>query len=656
MNYTHVNKPIRIGKSLELKNRVVRPAHATNFGNGVMNERLINYHVARAAGGVALSIIEILAVHASSPGTLRIYEDGIEDGYRRLVDAVRPHGMKLFQQLWHAGHAAPRDDGEPPWSASDVVNPRANVVPIPMTKEMIDEVVDAYANTAALMEQWGMDGIDLHAAHSYLPHQFLSPNTNLRDDDYGGSLENRCRFTVEILEAIRARVSANFVVGIRLAPDETEGGVGPEELKEVVALLEAAGLIDYVNISMGSYQAFAKIIGGMHEPAGYELPTSVPVAKSTGLPTMVIGRFRTLEEVDQVIRSGDADMVGMVRATIADPDLVRKSLEGNPDLVRPCIGCNQACAARPLGVVGCAVNPATGFEDVLSEELLTTAVIKRRILVIGGGPAGLEAARVAATRGHEVILAEAQPDLGGSLKFAAMAPARQGFADILFWLEKEVYRLGVDVRLSTYLTLDDVREISPEKVIVATGAIPRYDGIQVSNPGDPIDGFHLAHVMTSIDLFSTPAQKVERAIVVDDLGHYEAVAAAELLTSRGTIVDFVTRYPAFAPLSEPAHMTEPALARLQCGDFTVHTRTRVKKIANDHVIVSPTHEYLFSNSAPETTLKSDAVIFVSAKRSNRELYDELRSAEIEAEVIGDAHSPRFLESATREGRIAAANC
>ncbi|MBC2776629.1 FAD-dependent oxidoreductase [Parasphingopyxis sp. GrpM-11] len=656
MNYTHVDKPIRIGKSLEVKNRVVRPAHATNFGNGVMNERLINYHAARAAGGVALSIIEILSVHPSSPGTLRIYEDGMEEGYRALVEAVRPHGMKIFQQLWHAGHAAPRADGGPPWSASDVVNPRVNVVPIPMTKAMIDEIVDAYANTAALMEQWGMDGIDLHAAHSYLPHQFLSPNTNLREDDYGGSLENRCRFTIEILEAIRARVSPDFVVGVRVAPDETKGGVGPDELTKVVALLEERNLIDYVNISMGSYQAFAKIIGGMHEPAGYELATSVPVAKSTTLPTMVIGRFRTLEEADQVIRSGDADMVGMVRATIADPDLVKKSLDGNSEGVRPCIGCNQACAARPLGVVGCAVNPATGFEDTLSENLLARVQTARRILVVGAGPAGLEAARVAALRGHEVVLAEAQPDLGGSLKFAAMAPARQGFADILFWLEQEVYRLGVEVRLSTYLGIEDVREIGADKVIVATGAMPRYDGIQACNPGEPIEGFDLAHVVTSLDLFSMPAQEVMHAVVVDDLGHYEAAAAAELLVSRGTTVEFVTRHAAFAPLSEAAHMTEPALARLQRGDFTVHTRTRVKEITHEHVIVSPAHDYLFSNAPPERRLRADKVVFVSANRSNRELYDELCDLGMDVEVIGDAFAPRFLESAMREGRMAGANC
>lgn len=656
MRYTHVHTPIRLGKSLEIKNRIVRPAHATNFGNGLMNDRLVAYHEARAAGGVGLSIIEICAVHESSPGTLRIYEPGIEKGYRNLVAAARPHGMKLFQQLWHAGHASPRTDGGQPWSASDIVNPRVNIVPVPMTKTMIDDVVAGYARTARLMEEWGMDGVDVHAAHGYLIHQFLSPVTNLRDDEYGGSDENRLRFLLEIMRAIRSEVSPDFTVGIRFAPDETVGGVGVKETTDILARVEAEALTDYVNISMGSYHSFAKIIGGMHEPAGYELATSVPVARASTLPTMVIGRFRTLEEADQVIRSGDADMVGMVRATIADPDLVNKSLSGRIDDVRPCIGCNQACAARPTGVVGCAVNPAAGHERTLSEDLFKPAATRRRIVVIGGGPAGLEAARVAALRGHDVILLEAQPKLGGALRLAGLAPSRQGFADILEWLERQVYALGVDVRLSSYVSAQEIAELSPDLVIVATGSTPRMDGVQVTNPGEPIDGFGQRHVMSSVDLFTAPPRKAEHAVVIDDLGHYEAIGVAEYLIRQGVSVDFVTRHYAFAPLIETAHMTEPALARLERGEFRIHTRSRALRITADEVEISPTYDYLGANARAVKRIPADTVVFVSANRSVNHLVDELGELGVEAKAVGDAFAPRFLESATREGRAVGAAC
>lgn len=656
MRYTHVDKPLRIGRSIEVKNRIVRPAHATNFGNGLMNDRLIAYHEARAAGGVGLSIIEICAVHESSPGTLRIYEPGIETGYRALVDAVRPHGMKIFQQLWHAGHASPRADGGQPWSASDIANPRVNIVPIPMTRTMIEDVIAGYARTARLMEEWGMDGVDVHAAHGYLIHQFLSPVTNKREDDYGGSFDNRARFLLDIMRAIRAEVSPDFVAGIRFAPDETIGGVGVEETARLVAQIEELGLTDFVNISMGSYHSFAKIIGGMHEPAGYELATSVPVARLAKSPTFVIGRFRTLEEADQVIRNGDADMVGMVRATIADPDLVRKSLEGRVEQVRPCVGCNQACAARPTGVVGCAVNPAAGYERTLSEGDFQQAKTPRNILVIGGGPAGLEAARVAAMRGHRVTLAEAQPRLGGALRLAAMAPSRRGFGDILEWLERQVYELGVDVRLSTYLAYEDIPQFAPDFVVVATGSMPRMDGIQVSNPGEPINGFEAPHVFSSTELFTGLDRSVKHAVVIDDLGHYEAIGAAEALINKGATVDFVTRHNAFAPLIETAHMTEPALARLDRGEFRLHTRSRATRITADTVQISPTYEYLGANARATNEIQADTVIFVSANRSINELVEQVQAGGIEVVAIGDASSPRFLESATREGRLAGASC
>lgn len=361
MAYTHVHTPIRLGPAT-VKNRVFRSAHGTALGGGTMSDDLVAYHAARARGGVGLTVLEILSVHPTTPGPLNVFAPGIDDGYRRLVDAVRPHGMTLFQQLWHAGNQAQPLDGSPPWSASDVPGLALGVAPRAMSHAMIAEIVAAFAAAAARCEAWGLDGVEVHCAHGYLVQQFLAPYSNTRDDEYGGSFENRARFMVEVLTAIRAAVSPGFAVGARLAPDATEGGVGVAENLRAARLLESLGLIDFVDISLGNYQSFPKMIGGMHEPVGYELATSAPIARGVSVPRLVIGRFRTLEEADQVFRAGDADMVGFTRAHIADPDLVAKSLWAR------WTGCGRAspairaasgnCWCRPIGWAASSTRPS----------------------------------------------------------------------------------------------------------------------------------------------------------------------------------------------------------------------------------------------------------------------------------------------------------
>jgi 2,4-dienoyl-CoA reductase-like NADH-dependent reductase (Old Yellow Enzyme family) len=654
--YTHVDKPIRIG-AIELKNRVVRPAHGTVIGKGTMNDALIAYHEARARGGAALSILEVGSVHPTTAFCLNLFEPAIEGGLSKLVETVEPHGMKLFQQLWHAGHHIPPADGSPPWAPSDVVSPEVGMVPQPMTKTMIDTIIGAYVEAALRVERCGLDGVDVHCAHGYLPAQFLSPNTNKREDEYGGSFENRARFILELLSAIRAAVSKKFVVGVRVAPDLTVGGLGIEENLRVVQMLEERQLIDYVNISLGNYNSYTKMVGGMHEPVGYELPTSVPIARAVKLPSMVVGRFRTLEEIDQVIRNGDADMVGLVRAMIADPDLVAKSLAGKADQVRPCIGCNQACVANAVFLwqgMECAVNPGAGHELERGDHRLTPAAPRKKVLVVGGGPAGMEAARAAALRGHHVTLAEASSDLGGTLRVAAKAPTRHAIGDILSWLESEIYRLGVEVRLSTYMDAIDVMQTSADAVVVATGATPRMDGIQGSHPGQPIRGMERREVLSSIDLFMAPPQNLGRtAVVIDDVGHYEGLAVSEQLIAAGLSVTYVTRLRGVAPLLQLALMNEPFLTRMQRKPFRYLIRTRAITIESDAVVVGPAH--LTDDRVDTQRLAADTVVFVSHNRPNRELYSELLRRVADLRVVGDANSPRFLETAIREGHIAGAS-
>jgi NADPH-dependent 2,4-dienoyl-CoA reductase/sulfur reductase-like enzyme len=421
-----------------------------------------------------------------------------------------------------------------------------------------------------------------------------------------------------------------------------------------VHMIEERGLADVINISLGGYYAFDKMLAGMYFGTGYELPTSVPIARSTKLPTIVIGRFRTLEEADQVIRAGDADMVAMTRAHIADPDIVRKTMAGHPEQVRPCIGCNQGCLAGVLGPnarIGCTVNPGVSYESTLAEDTWKPAASRRKVLVVGGGPAGMEAARVAKLRGHDVTLVEATQALGGTVNIAAKVPNRHGIRDLTVWLEQEVYRLGVDVRLSTYWEAQEVIDFSADSVIIATGSTPRMDGIQTQNPGDPILGMDQPHVVSSHDLLTDPGRRLgTSAVVIDDVGHYEGIAVSEYLLSQGVGVTYVTRHGAFAPLLETAATPEPALRRMYSHPFEMHLRMRAVAISRDGVTIAPT--YLPKSTNHTRTVPADTVVFISPNRPNREIYEQLRAAGIDVSVVGDAQTPRFLPVAMKEARLA----
>lgn len=654
--YDKLFEPIDVG-SVTIPNRIVRTAHSTGHMWVDSGRSLIAYHEARAKGGVGMSILEIGGVHMSSPSIIPVFADFVMDGYQKLADAMAPHGMKLFQQLWHGGSAAPLNImGGPLWSASDVPNPQNGLVPAPMTQGMIDEIVEAFAAAARRVKGGGLDGVEIHGAHGYLVGQFLSPLTNKRTDAYGGSLENRTRFLREIIAAMRAEVGSAFPIGVRLSSsEEVEGGLTPEECADIARMV--APSVDFIDVSLAGYYKFYRMLAPMDEPLGYEIPKSEIVTRSVQVPTIVTGRIMTLDHASQIVASGQADMVSMVRALVADPDLVRKAREGRSGEVRPCIGSSQGCLgglfSPKLGMqpkMGCVVNVAAGIEDMLPSDTPSPASRTKRVAVVGGGAAGMEAARTAALRGHDVTLYEMTAKLGGQVGIAAQAPHRGDYGAITHWLGEEMERLGVKVMLRTVADPDLLAEEEVDEIVVATGSTPRRDGFQACEPGRAIEGVHLPHVYTSWDVFGFGGRATvgRSSVVYDDTGEYEAVCVAEALLAAGSRVTFVTRHSRVGEhVPAPEGTLLPALERLRSSDFVCIPGSFLERITPIDVHVGVV------GGTGRSHFKADTVVIVGYNHPNRELADALISTGGRPHLVGDAAGGVGLQKAIKEGHMAA---
>ncbi|MFN0096391.1 MAG: FAD-dependent oxidoreductase [Dehalococcoidia bacterium] len=663
MPYPNVFSPIRLNQ-LTVKNRIVRSAHGTGLSSGGV-QVLIDYHAARARGGVGLTFLEVASVHPTCAASLLAFRPEIVADYERMMEACRPHGMKVMQQLWHSGNNAMTLTGGPPWAPSRVLGAQATVLPLPMTKGMIDEVVAGYARAARHCKQGGLDGIEIHGAHGYLLTQFMSRVTNLRQDEYGGSFENRMRFAREVVAAVRSEVGPDYPLGIRLTASEgISDGITPDENRDIALALEADGLLDFFSISVGSYYTFDQFIGGMHEPHGYELDRSTVASKALTKPTIVVGRIKTIAEAEEIIASGRADMVSMVRATIADPDIVRKAQEGREADIRPCIGCNQGCIGGrtgPLMRFGCTVNVGAGQEGRFGDDRLQPAAQPKRVLVVGGGPAGLEAARVAALRGHKVTLVEATDRLGGQLNVARKLPFRSEIGEAADWLEGQVRALEVDIRLNTpvdagqwdrwHRSFEWLENERPDAVIIATGSTPRVDGFQAMRPTEPPAGLHLPHVWSYWDVADGQATLGTKAILLDDVGHYPAIGVAELLLQAGVAVTFVTRHLSLGTLVAGALMQEPALRRLtgHPSGFRLVPRSQLVEVTESDVLLRNL------DSGQDERVAADMVVLMSGNIPNTELADAIAGFDGKVDVVGDALAPRWLEMAIHSGHYAALN-
>lgn len=643
--------PLQIG-AVTIPNRLVRTAHATLFSRSEITDTHIQYHLARARGGIGLSIIEGVSVHRSSSYSLTMTDDSSVAPLQRLVEAIEPTGMKLFQQLWHGGSIEVAPNGGPPWAATALPGRYSRMPAIAMSASQIAELVRAYGDAAARQARAGLHGAEVLAGQGYLFSQFLSPRLNTRTDAYGGSFANRVRIFEEVLAEIRARVPASFALGIRMGASSEPDILRVEEVNEAILFLEKKGLLDYVNISQGDYYFHVERYAGMDQPAGYQIDVTREIGKGVTIPRIVVGRFGTLDDAEQVLRAGGAEMVNLVRATIADPDLVNKELEGRSEEVRPCIGCNQGCIGGLFsGRMSCTVNPTVGHEATLGEDLITLARTIRKVVVVGGGPAGMEAARVAALAGHDVILFEAAPDLGGQINLAAQLPKNHGIGDIIKWLEREIFRLGVEVHLSSYVDVGEILATKPDVVILATGSMPRATDalVQVAAPYVNVEIDSSARILTSEDLLYADAGTLgTSAVVFDDIGHYEALGCCELLLERGLDVTYLTRHALFVPEIEKTGRAQAALRRFyRMGNFRILTNSLVLSIHKGEVAWRP-----IDGIHPQT-VPADTTVLVCYREAFRELWDGCVEANRRVYAIGDAMSPRDLVAAMREGHLCA---
>ena len=631
MPYPHVFQPLDIG-GCTLPNRIVRAAHST----GAVGEDLIAYHEARARGGAALTILQIAGVHPSSPTDIPVFTDRVLPFYEEMASRIHAAGGGVFQQLWHGGAAIEQrslQNFQQPLAPSAIPSPMVGVVPQELTTAMIDELVEAFAAAARRCEQGGLDGVELHGAHGYLIGQFLSPATNLREDRYGGSLENRTRFLREILAAIRAETSPGFPVGLRIsADDQIEGGIEPEEAAAIAKLVEPD--IDFLDVSLSSYWRFHRLLSTLDEGLGYEVPTSEVVTAAVDVPTIVTGRITTLDHAEHLIKSGVADLVSIVRGMIADPELVAKARDGRESEIRPCIGTSVGCVARFMvaGKMRCVVNTAAGQETSVPFEPADRVAHPKRVLVAGGGPAGLEAARAAALRGHEVVLYEMTGELGGQVRMAASVPPRSDLGAITAFLAEELDRLGVAVKLRSPVDLDVVADERPDELVIATGTTPRR-GFQISAPSKPVPGADLPHVYTSWEVlgFGGRAAIGQKAVVYDDTGTFEAISVCDALMAAGAEVTFLSRHEQLgATIPYPAATVEASRERLFAGAFSFTPAVALREITPEAVVTRDL------GTCTERSFEADTAVIVSYHDCNSELADYLQAG-----MNGQADTPQY---------------
>ncbi len=586
-------------KHLTLRNRVMSTSHEPYYSeDGMPKDRYRLYHVEKARGGAALTMTAGSAVVSpDSPpvfGNLLAYKDEIVPWMRRLADECHDHGTAVMIQLTHLGRrtAWNKADWLPVLAPSPVREPAHRAFPKAMEAWDIDRVVADYAGAAQRMQAAGLDGVEINA-YGHLPDQFWSPATNHREDAFGGDLDHRMAFSLRVLDAMRAAVAGkDFLIGFRMVADEDwEVGLSREDGMEIARRFARSGKVDFLNIIRGHIEtdnALANVIPIAGMRSAPHLDFAGEVRAASGIATFHAARINDVATARHAIAAGKLDMVGMTRALMADPHIVRKVFSREEDSIRPCVGASYCIDRIYEGNEAlCIHNPATGREATLPHTITRSDGPHRRVVVVGAGPAGLEAARVAAERGHAVVLLEATERAGGQVLLIARNPRRRELIGVVDWRMAQLERLGAEVRFATYAEAEDVLAENPDVVLVATGGTPNTAVLESGND----------LVVSSWDVVSGDVRPAPRVLVFDDNGNHPGMQAAEMLAEAGSAVEIVTPERFFAP--EIGGLNHAIYARSFSRHgvrITINSRLKTVRREGNHLVATIGSDY-----GPETS-------------------------------------------------------
>lgn len=640
MRLNSLLSPGKIG-TLELKNRFVVPPMGTNFGTyeGMVTDDMIAYYRRRAKGGFGLIIIEVTAVDRKGKAIINevgLWNDDQIDGFKKLMDAIHEEGSKVVVQLHHAGRQSvpPYIFNEMPEAPSKVACPVLNCVPEAMTNERVWEIIDEFGDAAVRAKKAGADGVEVHGAHGYLVAQFMSPHANKRTDEFGGDFFGRMKFPQEIFKNIRSKVGNNYPLLFRFGHDEkVNGGRTLEESVMVGRMAEAAG-VDALDISIMTYASTPYMSAPPAMPHGFnQFPTKV-IKEGVSIPVISVGRYEPAI-AESALLNGCADFISFGRESIVDPDLPNKVAEEKYEYIFPCIGCTQSCLGylNTGSSIRCLVNPLSGLEGKAD---MSPAENPKKVLVAGGGPAGLMAAMLAAQKGHKVILAEKAAEFGGQFRLAAVPPCKQDIATALRAYINHCKKNDVDMRLCTPVTKELIKEIDPDAVILATGGTP----LRIKLPG--IDGENVIDAIDVLDGIKNPGQRV---LVIG--GGMTGVETADYIAEHNKAVTIVEMRPDIA-LDEAAAPRFFLIPRLKEHGVNWEVNATVKEILPDGVV--------YEKDGEEHRLSGyDTIVLALGVRSFNPLEETVKAMGKEVFVIGDASKPGPANKATEAALEAVLN-